>query len=132
MSHPHPVHHSPQDTTNEGGGLLARESLGQLHGFADGTPGGLLLEPALSQPELAGVAVALLEIAIGVLVLLGFLTRIAAAAGLVLNLVLFLTASWHTVPYFLGSDSVFAFAWLPFALAGAAGQPALDNPAPAT
>ena len=40
---------------------------------------------------------------------------------------LFLTASWHTVPYFLGSDIVFVFAWLPFVLAGAAGQPALDH-----
>ena len=44
-----------------------------------------------------------------------------------LNLILFLTASWHTTPYFLGPDLVFAFAWLPFVLAGAAGQPALDN-----
>ena len=52
--------------------------------------------------------------------------------GLALSLVLFLTASWHTRPYFLGSDIVFAFAWLPFALAGAEGQPALDHrPAPA-
>ena len=47
--------------------------------------------------------------------------------GLALNLVLFLTASWHTYPYFLGSDIVFVFAWLPFVLAGAAGQPALDT-----
>jgi thiosulfate dehydrogenase (quinone) large subunit len=95
----------------------------QLHGFAEGTPGGLLLEPALSHAELAGVAVALLEIVIGVLVLLGFLTRLAAAAGLALNLLLFLTASWHTSPFFLGSDIVFVFAWLPLVLSGAEGQP---------
>ena len=43
---------------------------------------------------------------------------------------LFLTASWHTTPYFLGSDIVFVFAWLPLALAGAAGQPALDHGRP--
>jgi thiosulfate dehydrogenase [quinone] large subunit len=42
-------------------------------------------------------------------------------------LLLFLTASWHTTPYFLGPDIVFAFAWLPFVLVGADGQPALDN-----
>ena len=66
---------------------------------------------------------ALLEILIGVLVVMGVLTRPAAAIGLALNLVLFLTASWHTVPYFLGSDIVFVFAWLPFVLAGAEGQP---------
>jgi thiosulfate dehydrogenase (quinone) large subunit len=99
----------------------------QLHGYANGTPGGPLLEPALSHPELAGVAVALLEIGIGVLVLLGFLTRVAAAAGLVLNLVLFLTASWSTSPYFLGSDIVFVFAWLPLALSGAEGQPTIRD-----
>jgi thiosulfate dehydrogenase [quinone] large subunit len=100
----------------------------QLEGFAQGTPGGPLLEAlALPHPVLAGVGVALTEIGIGLLALAGRFTRSAAAAGLVLSLVLFLTASWHTTPYFLGSDLVFAFAWLPFALAGAAGQPALDN-----
>jgi thiosulfate dehydrogenase [quinone] large subunit len=95
----------------------------QLEGFADGTPGGFLLDPALSHAAAAGVGVALLEIMIGALVLMGVLTRPAAAAGLALNLVLFLTATWHTTPYFLGSDIVFVFAWLPFVLAGAEGQP---------
>jgi thiosulfate dehydrogenase [quinone] large subunit len=100
----------------------------QLEAFAEGTPGGPLLEAfALPQPALAGIGVALAEVAIGLLALVGRFTRTAAAGGLGLSLVLFLTASWHTRPYFLGSDIVFAFAWLPFALAGAAGQPALDN-----
>jgi len=100
----------------------------QLHGFASSTPGGFLIrwfaEPF---PGLAGAGVAVAEIAIGLLVLLGFQTRLAAALGLALNLVLFLTASWHTYPYFLGSDIVFVFAWTPFVLAGAAGQPSLDT-----
>lgn len=100
----------------------------QLHGFASGTPGGFLLRAfALPHPRLAGVGVALLEIAVGLLVTAGLTTRLAAAAGLGLNLVLFLTNSWHTSPYFLGSDIVFVFAWLPFVLTGATGQPALDN-----
>jgi Rieske Fe-S protein len=99
----------------------------QLEGFADGTPGGFLLDPALTYPVAAGVGVALLEIAIGVLVLMGFLTRPAALAGLGLNLVLFLTASWHTTPYFLGADIVFVCAWLPFVLAGAEGQPTIRD-----
>ena len=72
------------------------------------------------------MAVALLELVIGVLVLLGFLTRAAAAAGLALNLLLFLTATWHTSPYFLGSDIVFVFAWLPLVL-GAEGQPTIRD-----
>jgi thiosulfate dehydrogenase [quinone] large subunit len=40
--------------------------------------------------------------------------------------VLFLTNSWHTYPYFLGSDIVFVFAWSPFVLVGAAGQPSVE------
>ncbi len=100
----------------------------QLHGFAAGTPGGFLLRAfAIPHAEVAGVAVAITEILIGLLALGGLFTRVAAIGGMGLNLVLFLTASWHTTPYFLGPDLVFAFAWLPFALAGASGQPALDN-----
>jgi thiosulfate dehydrogenase (quinone) large subunit len=100
----------------------------QLHGFAAGTPGGFLLRTfALPHPELAGIGVAITEIMIGLLVTAGLFTRVAAAGGMCLNLILFFTASWHTTPYFLGPDLVFSFAWLPFVLAGATGQPALDN-----
>jgi thiosulfate dehydrogenase [quinone] large subunit len=99
----------------------------QLHGFANGTPGGFLLRAlAIPHPALAGVGVALVEIAIGLLVTSGILTRLAAAIGLALNLLLFLTNSWHTSPYFLGSDIVFVFAWLPFVLVGATRQPTLE------
>ena len=100
----------------------------QLRGFADGTPGGWLLQTfALPHAELAGVAVAVTEIVVGLLVLAGLAIRLAAAAGLVLNLALFLTASWKTSPYFLGSDIAFVFAWLPFVLAGGPGQPTLER-----
>jgi thiosulfate dehydrogenase [quinone] large subunit len=100
----------------------------QLHGFAHGTPGGFLLRAfALPAPKLAGVGVALTEILVGVLVTAGLLTRAAAAVGLALNFVLFLTNSWNAYPYFLGSDIVFVFAWLPFVLTGSSGQPALDT-----
>ncbi len=100
----------------------------QLHAFASGTPGGFLLRWfALPFPRAAGVGVALTEIAIGLMTTAGLLTRLAAAAGLGLNLVLFLTASWTTTPYFLGSDIVFCFAWLPLVLVGAAEQPAVDT-----
>lgn len=100
----------------------------QLHGFAAGTPGGFILRTfALPHPVLAGAGVAVVEIMVGLLVLSGFLTRYAAAVGMGLNFLLFLTASWHTTPYFLGPDLVFTFAWLPLVLAGAEGQPALDN-----
>jgi thiosulfate dehydrogenase (quinone) large subunit len=100
----------------------------QLHAFANGTPGGFLLRVfAIPQPRVAGVAVALTEIVIGLLTVAGVLTRAAAAAGLALNLVLFLTASWTTSPYFLGPDIVYCFAWLPLVLAGSTGQPAVAS-----
>lgn len=100
----------------------------QLHGFAHATPGGFLLRAfAIPHPALSGVGVALVEIAVGLLVTTGLLTRPAAAVGLALNLLLFLTNSWHTYPYFLGSDIVFVFAWLPFVLVGATRQPTLER-----
>jgi thiosulfate dehydrogenase (quinone) large subunit len=100
----------------------------QLHGFANGTPGGFLLRAfALPAPKPAGVGVALTEILVGLLVTAGLLTRVAAAVGLGLNFILFLTNSWNAYPYFLGSDIVFVFAWLPFVLTGSTDQPALDT-----
>jgi thiosulfate dehydrogenase (quinone) large subunit len=99
----------------------------QLRGFAHATPGGFLLRAfAIPHPALSGVGVALVEIAVGLLVCAGLLTRAAAAVGLTLNLLLFLTNSWHTYPYFLGSDIVFVFAWMPFVVVGAARQPTLE------
>ena len=100
----------------------------QLQGFAHGTPGGWLLRTfAIPHPKPVGLATALAEIGIGLLATVGLFTRLAALAGLGLNFVLFLTNSWHASPYFLGSDIVFVFAWLPFVLTGASGQPALDH-----
>lgn len=100
----------------------------QLHAFAAGTPGGFILrwfaEPF---PTLAGLGAAVFEIAVGLLIGFGLFTRWAALAGLLLNLLLFLTASWNTYPYFLGSDIVFVFAWLPFVLTASSGQPAIDS-----
>jgi thiosulfate dehydrogenase [quinone] large subunit len=100
----------------------------QLQGFANGTPGGFILRTfAIPHPTVAGVGVAITEILVGLLVTTGLFTRTASAVGMSLNLLLFLTASWNTTPYFLGPDLVFTFAWLPFVLVGASGQPALDN-----
>lgn len=100
----------------------------QLRQFAHGTPGGFILRAlAIPHPGLAGVLAALFELVVGLLVLAGWLTRAAALGGLAMNLLLFLTNSWNTHPYFLGSDIVFVFAWLSIALAGAAGQPAVDT-----
>jgi thiosulfate dehydrogenase [quinone] large subunit len=74
-----------------------------------------------------GLVIALGEVAIGLGVLAGLWMRVAAVAGMALSVGLFLTVSFHSSPYFTGSDIVFFFAWTPLALAGAAGAPALDT-----
>lgn len=83
----------------------------QLTNFAQVSPiRGLLL--ALDHaPVLTGIAAALTETAVGLATLLGIAPLAAAAAGMAISLVLFLSATWHVHPYFLGSDSVYAVAW---------------------
>ena len=91
----------------------------QLQGFTSTSPIGFLIQwLALPVPQLTGIGVIGAELAIGTLVLLGMATRWAAAAGALINLTFFLTASWAVQPYFLGSDSIYAVAWITLALVG--------------
>lgn len=99
----------------------------QLVGAARSSPIHVLLGHLVSIASVVGVLIAVGEVAIGVGVLTGLLTRVAAIAGMALSFGLFLTVSFHASPYFTGSDIVFFFAWTPIALAGAAGAPALDT-----
>jgi thiosulfate dehydrogenase (quinone) large subunit len=89
----------------------------QLTGFANGTPVAPLMRVLAQAPVLTGVGIALLEIAIGLGTLLGVAMFAASIAGLTVNSILWLSATWHTHPYFLGSDSIYAVAWLALALA---------------
>ncbi len=73
-----------------------------------------------------GVLIALSELAVGLGILVGLWTRVAAAGGLLLSLTLFLTISFHSSPYYTGADIVFFFAWIPLILAGAGGVLSLD------
>jgi thiosulfate dehydrogenase [quinone] large subunit len=86
-----------------------------------------LLTHLVSIAPAVGLVIALGEVAIGLGILVGLWTRVASVAGMALSLGLFLTASFHSSPYYTGSDIVFFFAWTPLALAGAAGAPALDT-----
>ena len=91
----------------------------QLQAFANQSPIGFLIDIfALPTPQLAGIGVIAVELAIGALVVAGIATRWAAAAGALVNLVFFLTASWTVQPYFLGSDSIYAVAWITLAIVG--------------
>jgi thiosulfate dehydrogenase [quinone] large subunit len=89
----------------------------QLHGFAQGSPIGGVIRLFAHVPVLTGVAIALIEIAVGAGTLLGIAPITAAAVGLAINVVLFLSATWHVHPYFLGSDSIYAVAWAAYLVA---------------
>jgi len=86
----------------------------QLNGFAAGSPIGGLLRFLAHMPVVTGLGIAMAEIAIGIGTLVGIAPLALAAAGFSVNLVLTLSASWHIHPYFLGSDSMYAVAWLAY------------------
>lgn len=99
----------------------------QLVGATHSSPIHGLIVHLVPVSSTVGVVIAVGEVAIGSGILLGWLTRVAAVAGMALSFGLFLTVSFHSSPYFTGSDIVFFFAWTPLVLAGAAGAPALDT-----
>ena len=77
-----------------------------------------LLGPAVHVAVVIGVLIAVAELAIGLATLAGLRGRTAAAGGMVLSLMFFLTVSWNTSPYYYGADIVFLFAWTPLLLGG--------------
>jgi thiosulfate dehydrogenase [quinone] large subunit len=87
----------------------------QLDGFARGSPIGGVLRALSHAPVAVGVAIALAESAIGLGVLLGVAPVTAALCGALISTALFLSATWHVHPYFLGSDSLYAVAWVAYA-----------------
>jgi thiosulfate dehydrogenase (quinone) large subunit len=84
----------------------------QLHGFATNTPVAPLMSFLAKMPLVVGIGVAVTELAVGLATLLGVGLMVAALVGLSINVVLWLSATWHIHPYFLGSDSIYAVAWL--------------------
>ena len=93
----------------------------QLVGADRSSPIHALLTHLVPIAPAVGLVIALGEVAIGLGILVGLWTRVAAVAGMALSFGLFLTVSFHSSPYFTGSDIVFLFAWTPLALAGRPG-----------
>jgi thiosulfate dehydrogenase [quinone] large subunit len=91
----------------------------QLAGAARRSPIHALIAPLAHEAVLVGLVIAVAELAIGIGALLGLWQRAAAAGGILLSLMLFLTVSFHSSPYYTGADIVFVFAWTPLLLAGA-------------
>ena len=98
----------------------------QLAGAARRSPVHALISPLTHVAVPLGILIAFGELAVGVGTLLGLRARLAAAGGLVLSLMLFLTVSFHSAPYYTGADIVFAFAWTPLLLAGSGSVLSLD------
>ena len=91
------------------------------------SPIGWMLAISSHAPRLVGVLIALGELAVGLATLLGLWVRVAAAGGLLLALTFFLTVSYHTSPYYYGSDIVFVFAWTIPLISGSWPAPTLDG-----
>lgn len=90
----------------------------QLHASITTSPIGPLVRLVAHEPVLVGLLIAFGELAVGLGTLFGLFGRAAAAGGVALSLLLFLSVSFNTTPYFYGSDIVFLFAWTPLVVAG--------------
>ena len=101
--------------------------VGQMRLLRHVSPIGPLLGLSLHAPTLVGLLIAFGELAVGVGVLLGLWTRLAALGGMALSLTFLLTVSWRTTPYYYGSDVVFLFAWTVLAALGAGNVLSLDG-----
>ncbi|MFD7558534.1 MULTISPECIES: DoxX family protein [unclassified Streptomyces] len=95
-------------------------SIGDLmHGVRDTAAIPAMVDMALNAPVAFAVAIAVGELLVGLGVLAGLLTRIAAAGGALISLSLWLTVSWAVTPYYYGNDLIYLMAWTPLILAGA-------------
>ncbi len=91
----------------------------QLLGYVRTSPLSDLIQAfAVPHAETVGLAVALLEIAIGVGALTGILFRFAALGGALVSFMFFLTASWAVHPFYFGQDLPYMFGWITLAAAG--------------
>lgn len=97
-------------------------------GYATGSPIHAFLIGVVEPNAIAfGYSVAIGECLIGVAVLTGFLFRIAAFAGLLLNFTFYLSATWNAFPFYFGSDIVFVMCWLTLLVTGPQLKYSVDN-----
>jgi len=93
----------------------------QLLEFARFSPLGTLIRETLPLSSVIGLLISVGELGIGIGTLTGLAFRVAAAGGFVLSMLLWLTASWATHPYYIGADLPYAAGWLALAIAGHGG-----------
>jgi thiosulfate dehydrogenase [quinone] large subunit len=92
-----------------------------MQAAASSSPISALVNVTAEHASLFGLTIAFGELAVGLGILLGMWTRLAAVGGLLLSLSFFLTVSWGTSPYFFGPDIVFVFAFTPLVVGGDGG-----------
>ena len=90
-----------------------------LAAVRNASPIRFLLAPVADHTFAFGLLIAFAEIAVGIGIALGLLTRVAAFGGMVLALSLWLTVSWGAEPWYTSADLVYLFALTPLLLAGA-------------
>ncbi|WP_345697783.1 DoxX family protein [Kitasatospora terrestris] len=90
--------------------------LSSLHPWKVAQP---LLDFAMAHPVGSGLAVAFIEIVVGVLSILGLWQRAAAGIAMALSAALLFTVSWKAVPVYDTPDLIFLAAWSPLLIAGA-------------
>ena len=93
----------------------------QMLRAAASSPISALVNASAAHATTTGLLIAFGELAVGIGLLLGLLTRLSALGGLLLAFSFFLTVSWQTTPYYTGADIAFVFAFTPLILAGDGG-----------
>jgi nitrite reductase/ring-hydroxylating ferredoxin subunit/uncharacterized membrane protein YphA (DoxX/SURF4 family) len=88
----------------------------QIRGFVEISPLSSLLSHSLEHATLIGWLVMITEFATGIATLLFIVPRFAALVGFGTSVGLWLTATYHVKPYFLGSDTAYAVLWLSYFL----------------
>jgi len=88
----------------------------QLAAFSQNSPIGGLLQHGIEHATQVGIFVMLSEFAIGFATLLFIAPASAALGGFAMSTGLWLSSSFHTIPYFLASDTAYAILWLVYLL----------------
>ena len=91
--------------------------LRQLQGYSISSPLGFLFERLIEYSTLVGIFVMAAEFTIGIATIAWVAPTFAALSGFGMSMGLWLAASWHVKPYFLGSDTAYAILWLAYFLA---------------
>jgi len=95
--------------------------LRQMQNAVVNSPISFVVQHAVEHYQLAGLSIAVGELFVGIGILFGIWTRLAATFAFILSASFWLTVSWSTSPYFFGPDVVFMAAVTPLIIAGDGG-----------